>query len=204
MVDSRFVVILFLSCLLVVSNFAAGEGTITGVVLESRQDEDNRNNLLVEVKGDEDAGADRLEIKLKGAGEIEMVPFKLPGDWQWTWDGKILSAWGPETRLPLWLRFGLGDSPAPAQGDVEVFLNGKRAYRKKGIPVKPRPKVTVSDQFENIVQLPPRVSPGDVVEFEEEAIEKCQEDVARRHGYILTSHRLDLFGTCPKCQGKVS
>ena len=166
MVDSRFVVILFLSCLLVVSNFAAGEGTITGVVLESRQDEDNRNNLLVEVKGDEDAGADRLEIKLKGAGEIEMVPFKLPGDWQWTWDGKILSAWGPETRLPLWLRFGLGDSPAPAQGDVEVFLNGKRAYRKKGIPVKPRPKVTVSDQFENIVQLPPGVSPGDVVEFE--------------------------------------
>jgi hypothetical protein len=157
---------LLLCCVVAPTGFAVQEGTISGVVLESRQDEDNRNHLLVEVKGDDQAGADRLEIKLKGAGKIEMTPYKLPADWQWKWDGRILSAWGPETRLPVWLRFGVGDSPPPSQGDVVVFLDGKRTYRKKGIPVNPRPKVTVSDRFESIVQLPPRVSPGDVVEFE--------------------------------------
>jgi Fur family transcriptional regulator, ferric uptake regulator len=39
---------------------------------------------------------------------------------------------------------------------------------------------------------------GVVIEFENEAIEKLQRSVAEQHGFRLTSHRLDLFGSCQK------
>ncbi|MSP92766.1 MAG: transcriptional repressor [Myxococcales bacterium] len=41
---------------------------------------------------------------------------------------------------------------------------------------------------------------GTIVEFENDAIELLQEEVARSHGYVLKSHRMDLFGICPACQ----
>ena len=41
---------------------------------------------------------------------------------------------------------------------------------------------------------------GKVVEFENEQIERLQEEIAEHHGFTLTSHRLDLFGRCSDCQ----
>jgi Fur family ferric uptake transcriptional regulator len=41
---------------------------------------------------------------------------------------------------------------------------------------------------------------GAIVEFELEAIEALQKQVAELHGYALTAHRLDMFGLCPICQ----
>ena len=43
-----------------------------------------------------------------------------------------------------------------------------------------------------------------IVEFEEPAIEALQMDVARKHGFALTSHRMDLFGLCPECQASAN
>ncbi|MDH5526818.1 MAG: transcriptional repressor [Nitrospirota bacterium] len=40
---------------------------------------------------------------------------------------------------------------------------------------------------------------GRIVEFECQEIEDLQEQVARRHGFHLTRHRLELFGRCPDC-----
>jgi Fur family ferric uptake transcriptional regulator len=40
---------------------------------------------------------------------------------------------------------------------------------------------------------------GAIVEFEEPAIEALQEAVAARHGYLLRSHRMELYGLCPRC-----
>lgn len=40
-----------------------------------------------------------------------------------------------------------------------------------------------------------------IVEFEDEAIERLQGDVASRHGFSITSHRLELYGLCPICRG---
>lgn len=40
---------------------------------------------------------------------------------------------------------------------------------------------------------------GTVVEFQETRIETLQDEVARRHGFKITSHSLRLFGTCKKC-----
>lgn len=42
---------------------------------------------------------------------------------------------------------------------------------------------------------------GEIVEFECQEIEDLQEQVARRHGFHLTRHRLELYGRCPRCQG---
>lgn len=41
-----------------------------------------------------------------------------------------------------------------------------------------------------------------IVEFENDAIEALQEKVAKRHGFTLQSHKLELYGLCPKCAKK--
>lgn len=44
------------------------------------------------------------------------------------------------------------------------------------------------------------VSCGTIVEFAEERIERLQEEVARRHGYRPTGHKMELYGVCRKCR----
>lgn len=41
---------------------------------------------------------------------------------------------------------------------------------------------------------------GDIVEFANERIESLQELVARRHGFAVESHRLELYGRCARCK----
>ena len=41
---------------------------------------------------------------------------------------------------------------------------------------------------------------GRIEEFEEDGIEVLQEEVARRHGFALSSHRHELYGVCATCQ----
>ncbi len=40
---------------------------------------------------------------------------------------------------------------------------------------------------------------GKVIEFSNDKIEELQIEVARTHGFRLSSHRLDLYGTCASC-----
>lgn len=42
---------------------------------------------------------------------------------------------------------------------------------------------------------------GKVVEFEYQAIEILQREVAARHGFSLEGHHLQLAGRCPDCRG---
>lgn len=42
---------------------------------------------------------------------------------------------------------------------------------------------------------------GAIVEFEDETIEALQREIAERHGFTITTHRMDLFGLCPACRG---
>lgn len=39
-----------------------------------------------------------------------------------------------------------------------------------------------------------------IIEFHNPVIEKLQEDVAREHGFEMTSHKLDMFGICKDCR----
>lgn len=41
---------------------------------------------------------------------------------------------------------------------------------------------------------------GKIVEFENRTIESLQEKVAKRFGFELTHHILELYGVCPSCQ----
>jgi Fur family ferric uptake transcriptional regulator len=43
---------------------------------------------------------------------------------------------------------------------------------------------------------------GRVVEFEFEAFEMLQKEVAQRHGFRLEGHHHELVGTCPGCQAR--
>jgi Fur family ferric uptake transcriptional regulator len=41
---------------------------------------------------------------------------------------------------------------------------------------------------------------GKICEFENDKIEELQEQVAKKFGFRLTSHVLELYGICPDCQ----
>ncbi len=41
---------------------------------------------------------------------------------------------------------------------------------------------------------------GKFVEIESPRIEELQEKIAKKHGFILTRHRLELYGLCKSCK----
>jgi Fur family ferric uptake transcriptional regulator len=41
-----------------------------------------------------------------------------------------------------------------------------------------------------------------IVEFEEPRVEALQEEIAKAHGYLLRSHKHEMYGVCPNCQAK--
>ena len=41
---------------------------------------------------------------------------------------------------------------------------------------------------------------GRITEFEDETIEALQREVAEKNGFLLTSHKMELYGLCASCQ----
>jgi Fur family transcriptional regulator, ferric uptake regulator len=41
---------------------------------------------------------------------------------------------------------------------------------------------------------------GKIVEFENCDIERLQQEVARRHGFTIETHKLELYGLCSSCR----
>lgn len=41
---------------------------------------------------------------------------------------------------------------------------------------------------------------GKIIEFTHPIIEKLQEDIAKKNGFTITSHKLDLYGVCKECK----
>jgi Fur family ferric uptake transcriptional regulator len=41
---------------------------------------------------------------------------------------------------------------------------------------------------------------GKIVEFENEEIEALQKEVAREHGFVISGHKMELYGQCADCQ----
>ncbi|MFT3766743.1 MAG: transcriptional repressor [Minicystis sp.] len=46
------------------------------------------------------------------------------------------------------------------------------------------------------------VSCGKIVEFEEPRIEALQDEIAERYGFTVTSHKHEMYGTCPECRAQ--
>jgi len=40
---------------------------------------------------------------------------------------------------------------------------------------------------------------GRILEFKEPSIEMMQEDVARRYGFVVVDHKMELYGLCRSC-----
>jgi Fur family ferric uptake transcriptional regulator len=40
---------------------------------------------------------------------------------------------------------------------------------------------------------------GGISEFTDERLEAVQAEAVRRHGFLASSHRLNVFGTCARC-----
>ncbi len=43
---------------------------------------------------------------------------------------------------------------------------------------------------------------GKIIEFEEPQIEELQERIAARYGFLLKTHKHEMYGSCPECQAK--
>ena len=41
---------------------------------------------------------------------------------------------------------------------------------------------------------------GAIIEFENESIEKLQDEVAAAHNFVIKHHKLELYGLCAKCR----
>ena len=39
-----------------------------------------------------------------------------------------------------------------------------------------------------------------IIEFEDETIEKLQEEIAARHGFMIRRHKLEIYGLCARCR----
>ena len=40
---------------------------------------------------------------------------------------------------------------------------------------------------------------GKIIEFVDSRIESLQEEAAKKHGFTVTSHKMELYGTCESC-----
>lgn len=141
------------------------EGSISGVVVESRKNTEDEQTLLVEVRGEEDARADEIRLKLPKSTLKKASAGKLPSQWQLTTDKNFIKMSGAGLKLPLYFRVDLEDSLPPIKTDVEVYYQGKRKFRQKGVIIKPRPPVRISDDFTSVLKFPPIISPGDYLEL---------------------------------------
>lgn len=41
---------------------------------------------------------------------------------------------------------------------------------------------------------------GSIIEFVDPTIEKIQEEIAKRHNFLMTGHLMQIFGICASCQ----
>lgn len=39
-----------------------------------------------------------------------------------------------------------------------------------------------------------------IIEFEDETIEKLQDEIAARHGFLIKNHKMEIYGLCTTCR----
>ena len=43
---------------------------------------------------------------------------------------------------------------------------------------------------------------GKIVEFVDQRIEELQDEVAKKHGFTVTTHKMELYGICKECSSR--
>jgi len=151
---------------------AADEGgSISGVVVETRTGLEGQGELLVEVEGDQDddqdGGTTVDEVVLDVARGLakKFSAAHLPKGWELHVEGGTATASGPETKTPLRIRLDFGDGEVPEDLDVKILRAGQRLFRKKGIPVTPVSPAEVITELDEVIKVPPRITPGETIEM---------------------------------------
>jgi Fur family ferric uptake transcriptional regulator len=82
--------------------------------------------------------------------------------------------------LPLFVRSGI----------IRETLRGKRRSRYEHVWEQEH-----HDHFECL-------SCGAIIEFKDDALERLQDRICRRHGFRAVEHRLGIRGYCAACKGR--
>jgi hypothetical protein len=142
----------------------ATTGSITGVVVGERSDEENNRSLLFEAVGDSEQDVDGVRIQFPKRVPESLVPGYLPEGWAFEVDGKLLEISGPAVTPPLRFRFDL-DVAVPKKLQVEILSGGEVLFREKGIEVLSLPRAELASVLDDVLRLPAVLSPGDQVDF---------------------------------------
>lgn len=74
---------------------------------------------------------------------------------------------------------------------VESGLAQKRDFEAGAVTYEPTPE----QHHDHLICTSCR----SIVEFHNERIEQLQEEIAKTHKFTLQSHKMELYGLCPKC-----
>jgi len=158
---------------------AAGEsGSISGVVVETRTGLEGQGELLVEVQGDEDVlegGSTKVDKVILDVSRrlVKKLSAKyLPEGWALVLEDGTATASGPETKTPVRIRLDFGDGEVPQDLDVKIMRAGLKLFKKSRVPVTPVSPAEVITELDEVLKVPPRVSPGDTVEMTPLDLEK--------------------------------
>jgi hypothetical protein len=159
---------LFLAFLWIVlgipSHGRAAGGTITGVVLDSRETPDHHQALLITIQGPRSVKVDDLRLAVTERWLNGLIDARLPEGWERSAEDKTLSLHGPGVSCPAYLRLDSSVRPPDKMG-VEVFEQGDRLFRDKKLTVNFRPPVQTRDDLSSVLRLPRYMVPDDMVTF---------------------------------------
>jgi len=144
---------------------AQGRGSLSGVVVATRTDDEGDRALLAEVESESGKSVDRVEIELSRACADNVEAALMPTGWTLHREGRRATLQGPAREGLFRLRLELGSCPPPAQTRVSLGSEGRTLGRGK-VPVESWPPVTTIQEPREILSLPPAAASGDEISFQ--------------------------------------
>lgn len=144
------------------------KGTITGVVVATRTDQEGGHSILFEASSSL-AGqlVDQIRVKLPKNAAQEISPHLLPPQWDFALKGRELILTGPplQGQQKIYINLDIGAVTAPANLEVQLLSQGRRLLKKR-VPVSLLPPLRVAKSLDELMVMPRVVSPGEQIQFE--------------------------------------
>ncbi|UCE41432.1 MAG: RHS repeat protein [Candidatus Aminicenantes bacterium] len=137
--------------------------SITGVVIATRTDQEKKRSLLITASsGISGKLVDEIHIELAKDAAAQAVPGHLPSDWTFTGVDREIALTGPalESQQNIYIRVDVGSAKAPTRLKVKMFSSGSKVFDKR-VQVSLLPPLRLINSLEDLIILPPEVSPGE-------------------------------------------
>lgn len=144
---------------------AADRGAAARVAMAARPRQGGWS-LLLRVQADAPGSSfDRVHLELPRETAQGAAAGFLPPSWKLERKRSSLEIAGPATAGPLYLRIDfVGAPPLPAI-EVEVLAGRRTLFADKEAPVRQEPQLEVKLSLDEIVRLPPLLTPGETIGF---------------------------------------